>query len=489
MLKIPSVATWLAQFPDQERSLAVLALGHLHFVTTDEVKQDLSGALADAVDASIRTKSKILIESVLSKEDLERFLRESASDQPACVTPLEVTGLSSALAASEEAQRKIESLIGPITRKNRPTRSLYGNYHPSEVRDEESGSEKYLDLVIRNEYSRIKAIFENLKLASPIVKGREDIAALGRSNDPLDLILVTDNIGSGQQIIDFLGSVLLSRITGPLLSTRIKVKVIAWTATAQGISAVQDWAAATPLIGKDLAVDVEGLRSIRLDIDYLRNTKSFFEIEDANIRGGLLDFFARYGDPQKKKQSGGLGFGQTASRTVLLGSSCQNNVPDFLYIPAKSISYRPLFSSKIVPNDLADYILDHVPRAQKSDLSHSDFLSALRKNKLVQAANRSSVKGDIEWRVLLFAMAGFSKSHALRSMEISYFKFHKALSTLIELDWLTADFVPTSKGRSIVKRFGSKGTYSDFASAKRYLKRHVDGRDVVYYPQSLRGVR
>lgn len=488
MLTCPSVSTWLAQFPEQERPLAVLTLEHLHFVTTDEVKQDLSAALADAVDASIRAKSKILIESVLSKEDLERFLSEFVYARSAGVTPLKANDLSSVPAAPVDTQQKIQMLLGPITRRNKPTRSLYGDYYPSEIRDEESGSEKYLDLVIRNEYSRIRVRTENAKVTSPIIKGRDAIAALCDSDNVIDLILLTDNIGSGQQIIDFLGSILLSSIIGPLNSNQINIKVIAWTATSKGIAAVHEWASGTRLVPNGVS-EYAKENKISLQIEYLRNTKSFLEIDDECIRAQLLSFFARYGDPKKKKPSRGLGFNQTASRTVMLGSSCPNNVPDFLYIPAKSISYRPLLESKIVPTDLADYILDEYSVRGKAYKPDTQFLEALRTQKLVQAANRSNIKEDTVWRIMLFAMAGFSKSHALRSMEISYFKFHQALSVLIKLEWVTADFVPTSKGSSLVKTYGLKGTYSDFASAKRYLKRHVDGRDTVYYPQSLRGVR
>ena len=488
MFTCPSVLTWLAQFPEQEHPLAVLTLEHLDFVTTDEVKQDLSAALADAVDESTRAKSKILIESVISKEDIERFLSDSAYAQSGRVTPTR-TAISAAFeAASADTQQKIEKLTGPIARKNRPTRSMYKEYFPSEIRDDNSGSEKYLDLVIRNERSRVKAQCKSAKVPSPIISGRDAIEALCGSKAVVDIILLTDNIGSGQQIYEFLASILLSTSTGPLSSNPINIKVIAWTATSSGIAAINEWASGTRLSPSG---EIEGAKkpNLSLQIDYLRNTKSFLEIEDESTRVQLLSFFRRYGDPSNKKSSGGLGYGQTASRTVMLGSSCPNNVPDFLYIPADSISYQPLLTSKIVPNDLADYILNEYSVRRKTDEPDTQFIQTLRTQKLVQAASRSNVKEDTAWRIMLFAMAGFSKSQALRSMEISYFKFHQALTILIKLEWITTDYVPTSKGSSLVRTFGRKGTYSDFASAKRYLKRHVDGRDTVYYPQSLRGVR
>ena len=82
MLQCKSVATWLDQFSDIERPLAVMTLERLRFVTTDEVKQDLAVALSNRVDQATARGSKIIIESILSKEDIERFLIEKGSNNP-----------------------------------------------------------------------------------------------------------------------------------------------------------------------------------------------------------------------------------------------------------------------------------------------------------------------------------------------------------------------------------------------------------------------
>ncbi|WP_229586604.1 hypothetical protein [Kocuria sp. CCUG 69068] len=502
ILNCPSVVSWLDQFPESDRALASLSLTCLRFATTNEVTNDLLSALSELIDETITSKSKLIIESIVSKEDIERHLKFQSDQKGIKYVPL-INSIhldvdQPPLQVSIKAQKNIGNQVSHKSKESWPTHRLYEHFYPSEVRDEESGSEKYLDLVIRDEYERRKREPEFNK-NKPILRGRSEIGLLADSNQDVHLILLTDNIGSGAQIVDFLSSTILACTTGVLAGRRVSISVISWTATSQGIQTIQEWTSRTPLNLKNTNVS-RGSKTIPFEIRYLNETKSFFDIKDIDDHEKLLDFFQKYGDPKKRKASEGLGYGKTASRTVMLGSSCPNNVPDFLYAPAKAIgsvlNYRPIFKSKRVPDDLRDLVSEQYKSgiynkvdSSLMDKATSAFLKKMENQRLKQAALRPGTKDDPRWNILLLAVAKYDKWDAVRLLSVPYFRFRRAESSLIDLKWINSDFSPTDKGIEVVKNYGAKGNYSDYAKAKRYLKEKVDGRDILYYPHSLRGVR
>jgi hypothetical protein len=456
MHKCPSVSAWLTQFTPEERPLAAITLGNLRFVTNDEISHDLTEALMEKVDSIVRSQSKVIIESIIPLEDVRRYL----------------------LAKNKEKCAKSEYY--PL---------LYEDYFPAEVRDSDSGSEKLLDVIIRNEYQRARDQFSRARQPNPLIRDKAEIEALKGTSQKIDLILLTDNIGSGKQVIDYLEKIATCCTQGIFSKCLVRVSIIAWTATDLGLDAIASWAN-TVTVEPTGDINEQKLPiSESLHIFHLKRTESFHELSDLESRDPLFQLFQKYGDPKGKKSTEGLGFGKAASRTVLLGSSCPNNVPDFLYTASGKKGYSPLFPGKRIPRDLYDYILSGRHQQSRESKSHGDFEERVRQQGLFTAANRPESHGDASWAILVLAVAGATRNEAILWSNIYYYRFRRAERRLIALGWLTSDFTPTKEGENSVRTYGRKGNHADYASARRFMKRQVDARDIRYYPQSLRGVR
>lgn len=456
MLKCPSVSEWLAQFAPEERLLAAITLENLRFVTNDELSHDLMEALREKVDSLVQMQSKVIIEALIPLEDVNRYLRAKEEKAPA---------------NSEHYPR------------------IYEDYFPAEVRDADSGSEKIIDVLIRSEYQRAKTVFAKALQPHAVIRDRAQIEALRSAPHKVEIILVTDNIGSGKQVIDYLEKVSRCCIDGTLAACEVNVSIITWTATDLGVAAISSWI--ETIRAKVVSADdnEKSQPAGNLDIFRLKRTDSFHNLSDPELKKNLFQLFARYGDPKGKKTSKGLGFGQAASQTVLLGTSCPNNVPDFLYTDSGNKSYSPLFPGKRIPGDLYDYIVGRRPLQPAQNKGFGEFEELLRQQGLLTAANRREAYGDPSWVLLVLAVAGATRNEAILWSNIHYYRFRRAERRLISLGWINPDFSPTQEGERSVRTYGRKGNYADYASARRFLKRQVDARQVRYYPQALRGVR
>lgn len=441
MIQCSSVVAWLDQFSSEtERELAALTLARLRFVTTDEVKMDLNGIIWDLVEKVSAAPNQIIIDSIYSKEDAKRHWKNK-----------------------------------PGTRPEHPT--LYKDYYPSEVRDEGSGSEKYLDLVVRAIHARASS--ELNKSQRKRLLTTEKLRSLQHPVGPvLDLILITDNIGSGKQVIDFLDEVCHSCRTGPFMETTVKIHLVSWTSTSAGLAAIERKVSETP----ELANKPPEITSLNL-------TGSFHELQESAEGSQLFKLFKMYGDPHNKKPARGLGFGEAASDTVLLGSSCPNTLPDLLFTNSGVKSYKPLFKNKQVPHDIVEYVTQGHSRAAIEAQQSAAFLETMRKDRLIQAARRHSTSGEVSWRLLLLSVAGRQRLGALQALPVPYHVFKKAEAHLIKLGWITDDFSPTTAGERLVRDFGRQKNYADYASARHYMNRFSTSDKFPYYPVSLRGVK
>ncbi|TLM86003.1 hypothetical protein [Pseudarthrobacter sp. NamE5] len=456
MLNCPSISSWLRQFNAAERPLAELILSKLRFVTNDEIAHDLSEALMEKVDITTRRQSQIIIESIIPFEDIKRYWRDQ-------------------IGKDQEPEREPE---------------LYQDYYPSEVRDYDSGSEKLLDVIIRSEYRRVQDRYAAARKPHPIVRTRHEINALKESSQKVDFILITDNIGSGKQVIDALDRLAAFCTTGPFSNCDVRISVIAWTATKAGTEAITTWASTMPPTYGNIYKLVAQSLIDHLNIFSLNLTQTYHDLGDLESREQLFDLFRKYGDPKnKKKHTRGLGFRKIASRTVLLGSSCPNTVPDFLYSSSGSEGYVPLFPGKRIPPDINEVMVHDTRYNPQHTEAKERHEQRIRKQHLLVAANRPVKRGDAKWGILVLAVAGTAREEAILSSNISYHRFRQAERQLIALGWLTADFTATKEGENSVRTYGRKSNQADYASARRYMKRKVDARNVTYYPQSLRGVR
>lgn len=456
MLKCPSVSAWLSQFTVEERPLAAITLENLRLATNDEVSHDLAEALIEKMDRIVRSQSKIIIEAIVPLEDVTRYLLVNSKED--------------GIKGSEHY---------PL---------LYEDYYPSEIRDSDSGSEKLLDVVIRSEYQRTRDRFAAAKQPNPLIRSRAEIDSIKGVVQKIDFVLLTDNIGSGKQVIDYLEKLSKCCTDGAFASCDFNISILAWTATNLGIEAIIKWANTT-LIDTGCVNEAKQSVGDRLNIFQLNRTETFHELSSSESRDQLFQLFQKYGDPKNDKSSRGLGFGQAATRTVLLGSSCPNNVPDFLHAASENGGYFPLFPGKRIPRDLNDYIISERRHQSSESTTGLDHRERLRQQRLLVAANRPTPQWDATWGILVLVVAGTTRDEAILSSNISYHHFRRAEQRLISLGWITSDFIPTEEGENTVRTYGRKGNQADYASARRFMKRQVDARHITYYPQSLRGVR
>lgn len=480
MLNLKSVASWLEQFDETERPIAQYAIRELQFITTDEIKHDLSVALRELVDEAVsRDDRHILLDSVLSQEDVDRFLKAQAEKKEVGEEGVAVDSTADLLrtdgtfVSGENATGK-EPIEKPMP---------YMDYFPSEIRDQESGSEKFLDLTIREELRRLRRQDVQGKRRSMIVSSRNDVDKLC-AGDTVELILLTDNIGSGKQVIDFITAIHRARTSGPFRDCTLRIQILAWTATAQGVSTIQSYLQQHFGEASSSADHPENL----FDVIHMRETPTYKDEGDIDRRRRVLELFRKYGDPRQRKQSKGLGFGQAATRTVIIGSSCPNTVPDMFYSIQKKSSYSPLFPNKSIPNDVIQYAMSVGPKSQSVG-GRDDYLTEMRKARLVQAARRPDKEGDPTWRVLIQAVLGKDKWAAFRAVQSSYHQFTQSQDILLSLGWITRNFEATERGEKVVRQYGLQKSSREYMSAHHLVMRRIDDERPPYYPQSMRGVQ
>lgn len=491
-----SVSRWLQQFSEVDRETAKLALRYMKMATTDEVRDDLGSALVDVIDSTPATTARVIVEPVFSKEDLERVMAAKLPiPLPSPISGSRTRSNLETLGVRVAPEATFSLLTGVVRkvaakRAEWPTRAPYSEYLPAHIRDVESGSEKLLDLIVRDARSSHGKKSRRKSGALPWLMEPDEIVKLQESPEPVHLILLTDNVGSGGQIVDLLSGILLAARVGVFSRCALSVTVLAWTATAVGLRRVREWLAST---GFNEVTEKEGAiagSKLQISIRSLRVTQSFHDLPEGETKTRLFDLFRRFGDPdgKKAKTTQGLGFGQVASRTVLPSSSCPNTVPDFLIVPLKSIPYHPLFPGKKVGQRVFLELLSEQDEGREWQTDEA-FLRDIRDRRLVQAATGFHPQSDLRWRIMLLAVAEWDRWKAISFLGAPHHKFLSSESELVKMGWLERGMLATPIGIRVVRTFGRKSNYSDFASAKRFLKRSVAAGSTVYYPQAIRGVR
>lgn len=471
-----SLRTWLDQFSDDERDLASAAFQKIEFHSTDRVTGDLSRVILDYVEIVRGSGAQLIIESVMSKEDVMRFLSDDPSYEMKYVQGLFSSELVTKYGVMMPMTQKSEKLL-PINpkikrlRKFSPTRSIYEDIFPSTIRDSSSGSEKFLDVVIRNSrnYTRVKK--KKGWIPSPIldISNTKDFDEIP-TGDLLFLLLI-DNIASGTQAIDFLEMVALSLSVGPLRGKAVTLQVVAWTATVTGVRKIEEW-----------YKNIINPRFI-LEIQYLNETKTFKD--DPLELDSLFDLFAKYG---QTGPDDGLGFGREATRSVIVGNVCPNNLPDLFIYNRPDLNYKPIFESREIPPDIKDQVLV-IPRRNFDGSIDPKLRLAAEKKKLRGALTRPGMKADPSWQILLCAVVGVDRGEAVRIVGASYDSFCQAEGRLRRLAWITDDFMPTDGGIRVIKTYSERKNKADYAASRHYMKRRIDASGITYYPISLRGVR
>lgn len=379
---------------------------------------------------------------------------------------------------------------------------FYDDILPANIRGHDSGSEKFLDIVSRN----VRRNYRNNRTINFIESGP-------LPSDPrrLHILVIVDNIGSGSQVESFLAQILRAHTQGSLGKHQVLVTALSWTSTKAGEARVVNWINEQQGDKIDLTTaNKYAAPSIVLKVRSANHTETFHEITDKSLRNDLLDLFYTYpkvkekenGKKQKKEKENNLGFGGTASRLVMLGSSCPNNVPPLFWKDGKlptGGNYNPIFKSKNVPSELQSLVVkEMLPSPANGAVSVSASINSfavslherLKKERLVQAAKRISLNGteDPTWAILLFAVAKFSRDDAIKGTACPYDKFRKSEKVLKEFGWLDKNFTATPRAEYLVRRFGRKSNYLDYATGTKYLKTSLDASGIVYYPNSVGGV-
>ncbi|MBV1781406.1 hypothetical protein KRR55_20100 [Paeniglutamicibacter sp. ABSL32-1] len=420
--------------------------------------------------------TQLIIEAILSKEDVMRLVSNNPSSEMNYIQSLFSSELVTKYGVIMPMTKNSQKLL-PVnpqlnrSRKLSPTRSIYDDVFPSTIRDSSSGSEKYLDVVIRNSRMSTRLKKKRGWVPSPIL----DISNAQKLDElptgDLLFILLVDNIASGTQAVDFIEMVALSLSIGPLRGKTVHLQVVAWTATLAGIRKIEEWYK---------CIDAP---RFTLEIQYLNETKSF---KNTSLdRKSLFDLFAKYGNPDSNL---GLGFGGAATRSVIVGNLCPNNLPDLFIYHQPKIKYYPIFESREIPPDIKDQVLAMPGRSFDGTIDPKLRL-AVETGKLRAALTRPGMKGDPSWQILLCAVVGFGRDEGIRIVGASYDTFCRAEARLRTLEWLTDKFAPTEAGLHVVRTYAERKNRADYAASRHYMKRRIDASQITYYPSSLRGVR
>lgn len=488
VLACRSVQEWLGQFPENQSEYAELTLRLLRFATTDEVSSDLRDYICEEVDRSASAREKVLLEVIISNEDIEDYVNNTHTTSPARIGNPRTAQRSTNTPETRPTEFAISDLKQQIL--------FYGNIFPSDIRTQFSGSEKYLDLVRRDVIKYASKLESN-----PIVATGAQLPIFS-AGDRLHIILFVDNVGSGTQALSFLQRMLKSCLETTISRTDWRITIVAWTATEKGSTMIQE------RLQSYNAENPPENNNSRVQFKWLKKTKTFHDLQDAEQKNNLFQFFRLHPSKGITKGTKGLGYKEIASRTILMGSSSPNTIPDLLYKSPRNSGvegrgsqnirppqYRPLFHEKQIPTDIRNVAPASLPAptdsARESREYLHELLEELRKQRLTQAAKRSPAtnKYDSTWPILLLAVAKYTRDASIREIDIPYYTFQDSENFLLDRGWIDKQFRATEKGEAIVRNFGRNNNLSEYAKATRFIGRTVDASSIVYYPQSMRGVR
>lgn len=328
----PQGATWVKQFDLDDQPVASALLDSIRFASYDEVLLGIRSQIETVIfDSALRVP--VALFPVLAQEDLQ------------------LAGSKPSIAGSP---------------------AVYQDFDPRQVLPQNSGSEAIISHLIRE----VEKEFAASQVIAGDKSGKITVGTL-RVNRVRTICLLTDYIGSGKQVVDYLDSWQRNKTIRSWLSFGwLRIVVIAFSSTASGQGLVEQHKACSELFVYEPSPELEGIAAwreepavIEICVNYARRNR---------LKASALGF----------ANSGGL---------FASAFSVPNNLPAVLW-DSSSSTWSPFFPGRTIPQAIASAIGSYVP---SRDFAHE--LELAKEFKL----SRRLVEGMINprWERLIINLA------------------------------------------------------------------------------------
>lgn len=390
---------WLAQFDPPDAPLAAKIIDSLRFAPSGDVLAGVRRLIESLVDSGQVVHPTALLPA-LSIEDIE-FPRGAPTPQ------------------------------SPV---------VFADFDPSQGLSGAPGSEALMANVIRE-----------INRAAPKLYARHPITLKKlRDRRVRNIVVVTDYIGSGQQILDYVGTwTRNSTIRSWRSGGFIKIIVVAYAVTPEGRSLVEASPAVSQLEYLEIAPTVYDWNLVLKNPDIVELCSRYAK------RAGLS------GDPMGYRGSGGL---------FVSALSVPNNLPAILI--RQSPTWTPFFHGRSARSELSDELGTYTPGAD-----YAALLRGRRQTRLAARVDEDAI--PVRWRMFVVALALLpaSEDQLARAMGISVSECRTLLDTLKRLGLVDGMGKVTPGGSIALAHHRRKGRVSPPVPTPTAS---------AYYPQSLR---
>ncbi|MGO3255778.1 phosphoribosyltransferase-like protein [Glutamicibacter ardleyensis] len=431
---------WLKQFSDTDRPLIRDLLVSFNGVSVGEMIDDFVEYLKDHFSSNTLRSCQVLIESVISEEDIK--IKTSRSRYPL---------------ATSDGYYKYRA---------------YVDYLPEEQRGKKSGSELYMDLAQRTVSTLLKyGTGKNNKVIRPTYK------ELSKKTE-LDVFLLVDNIGSGRQAITFLHSILhgLRFYVGP--KKKIRIHLVTWCATIKGISKVRY--TISEILASARYIDYD----LNIELVFFNYSRTLEDIDDAEKRENIREVLLR--SSFSTSRSGTTSYEDMNTLTIIEGHQCPNTTP-YLFHELNNIG-KPLFEARYVREGTLSSLnkFDNRIEDQPSIRNPLDSIANNRGYRLAwQSANFFK---EMFWIRLAYATFNYSADEAFASISSTYRVLRDADKELVAKGYMSQDGKATERGRDALRSYGARNRFRLMKLSAQKSKKIFDGKPLIYYPRSIDGV-
>lgn len=392
-----------------------------------------------------------IVESIVSQEDIKNALEE-----------VRVAGESAESSAHGSG-------VQVLTPEYKVDYVAYRDFYPSEARYFESGSERLADLARRELGRRLPQ-----SSVDKLIKDRRP--RFDKFSD-IHFILVTDNIGSGNQAITFLYSMISGVKARRVNPGQIKFTILTWGATVTAIEAISDEYA-------KLRRSTSPYRDYKFEFVYLNYIRSLHELEDNSF---ILSYVESLRSTRPKlKEHQILGYKSSATLTVFEGMACPNTISGVFF--NARVCDEPIFDKKHVYsgffNDIIQFQSENIKNIPTfRDPQLNSFarlgLSGVRR---IARESRSPL-----WEMLVYAAAGVSPLVARAMIHATNAAIIAAGDNLLDNQWIDPSGHITERGTKALTEYARQNR-GRLSPAKFTRRKDFEINETEYYPKSIGGV-
>ncbi|GAA3329328.1 phosphoribosyltransferase-like protein [Paeniglutamicibacter sulfureus] len=427
------VQEFISRFPNAEQKDIEDLTSAITVVDLSRLQNDMYCSIVDTIEEKRSENQTVVIDAVAAKGDIAAWMKREA----------EKTG---------DDTKKVEELF------------LYKDFQPSEIFHDKSGSEHFSAVVRRDVTSHL----QNAEIKTRYKELNNDTV------ENIHFVFITDNSGSGMQIIEFLD--LCIRSIGDLLNQKKMtiISIISWGATRRSIEAVND--SIRQFFIDNLTVESR----VKIEFQYLNYIDTVHDFEDVELRERLLLILKKYGG--KKTY---MGHESVASLTVFEGHNCPNTLPQ-VYFHDKSVK-PPLFPRKYVTSEACRDMSAHFRRYDRPGFVNLHE-SRLKRANLVLASKIAKRERASLWLYLCYAAIGETNSVAMALLQCSQQEKIGVRNELRVKGWIDAQGRSTAEGNLALRTYARRNRHKVQPKFSKYVAPAFDENIEEYYPTSVDGV-